>query len=172
MRRLGTRRIATRLVGSTGVPWCRRLFARLDAGLADEAAPGYPRDAYQRADLLVLPTMHDGFGVVVAEAMASGLPVITTDRCGAAEWIRPGDTGWIVPAGDTDALAAAMDAAIHARSRLRDMGMAARRDIEALAGAGDALRAFISAELMTQPTSDAVRVRGTDRLLAEAAVRS
>lgn len=172
MRRLDTKRIATRFVGATGDPWCRRLFERLSAGLVIEASPGDPREAYHRADLLVLPTLHDGFGFVVAEAMASGLPVITTDRCGAAEWIRPGHTGWIVPAGDTDALAAAMDAAMHARARLRDMGMAARHDIEALAGARNMLRAFIAAELVKQTGSEASAALRRETRLAEAVARS
>jgi glycosyltransferase involved in cell wall biosynthesis len=120
----------------------------------------------------VLPTLHDGFGFVVAEAMASGLPVITTDQCGAAEWIRPGETGWIVPAGHTDALASAIDAAAQTRARLRDTGMAARRDIEALAGAGGTLRAFIAAEMLKQAGAEASHARGAETLLAEAAARS
>jgi glycosyltransferase involved in cell wall biosynthesis len=172
LRRLDTQRIATRFVGATGDPWCRRLFERLATGLTIEAQPGDPREAYQRADLLVLPTLHDGFGFVVAEAMASGLPVITTDQCGAAEWIRPGETGWIVPAGHTDALASAIDAAAQTRARLRDMGMAARRDIEALAGAGGTLRAFIAAEMLKQAGAEASHARGAETLLAEATARS
>jgi len=130
IRALRTRRIALEIVGGTGDPWCRRLFDRLRSNMDVMLAPGEPVAAYRRADLLVLPTLHDGFGYVVAEAMASGVPVITTSCCGAAEWIEPEVSGWVVPAGDQHALTAAIDTAAANRSRLRDMGRHARRIAE------------------------------------------
>ena len=60
--------------------------------------------------------------------MACGVPVVTTRDNGSAEWIREGQTGWIVPARDAAALAAALQAAIARRPRLADMGAAARAD--------------------------------------------
>src|SRR5262249_48370951 len=63
--------------------------------------------AYKAADVLVFPTLSDGFGMVVTEAMAHGLPVITTDQAGAADLISP-DNGRIVPAADARALADAL----------------------------------------------------------------
>jgi glycosyltransferase involved in cell wall biosynthesis len=66
------------------------------------------RAAYQRASVLVFPTLCDGFGMVVSEAMACGLPVITTHNAGAKDWIRPGESGFVIPPGDADALAAAL----------------------------------------------------------------
>ena len=60
---------------------------------------------YQAADLLVLPTKSDVWGLVINEAMAMGLPVITTDRCGAGlELVRDGVNGYLVPVGDGAAL--------------------------------------------------------------------
>ena len=56
---------------------------------------------YAACDVFVLPTPYDAFGMVVAEAMASGLPVITTREAGAAEWIAPGFSG-IVTENPTD----------------------------------------------------------------------
>lgn len=53
---------------------------------------------YQAADVFVLPTREDIWGLVVNEAMAAGLPVITTDKCGAGlELIKDGVNGFIVP---------------------------------------------------------------------------
>jgi glycosyltransferase involved in cell wall biosynthesis len=60
--------------------------------------------AYASASVLVFPTLLDGFGMVAAEALAHGLPVITTDRAGAADLITEGQNGFVLPAGDVDAL--------------------------------------------------------------------
>ena len=54
---------------------------------------------YRQADVLVFPTLCDGFGLVVTEAFAHGLPVITTTRAGAADLVRDGENGLIIPAG-------------------------------------------------------------------------
>lgn len=64
---------------------------------------------YGAADALVFPTPYDAFGMVITEAMACGLPVITTAAAGAAELIRDGHNGLLVSdPGDTRALGAAM----------------------------------------------------------------
>jgi glycosyltransferase involved in cell wall biosynthesis len=135
VRMVGPHRVSVHVVGATGDPWCRRLFESLRKGLNVTVAPGDPLNAYRDADLLVLPTLHDGFGYVVAEAMACGLPVITTYRCGAAEWVRHRESGWVVPAGSADSLAAALDQALDPATDLRAMGREARRTIELVAGA-------------------------------------
>ena len=72
------------------------------------------------ADVLVFPTLSDGFGMVVAEAMAHGLPVITTDQAGAADLVSP-DNGLIVPAADAQALAHALQWCLDNRDRLHTM---------------------------------------------------
>jgi len=59
-----------------------------------------------RADCLVLPSRNDSYGMVVAEALAAGLPVVVSDMVGAAELVVPGENGWVVRAGDGAALAA------------------------------------------------------------------
>lgn len=64
---------------------------------------------YQAANLFVLMTRGDVWGLVVNEAMANGLPVITTDRCVAGlELVQNGKNGYIVPVDDADALAEAI----------------------------------------------------------------
>lgn len=76
---------------------------------------------YQRSDVLMFPTLCDGFGMVVTEAFAQGLPVITTDRAGAADLVKHGVNGLIVPAGDVEALSAAMDWCIAHPDELKAM---------------------------------------------------
>lgn len=64
---------------------------------------------YRAADLLVLPTKSDVWGLVINEAMAQGLPVITTDQCVAGvELVKDGINGYLVPVGDDAALTAAI----------------------------------------------------------------
>ena len=66
---------------------------------------------YQAANLFVLPTREDIWGLVINEAMAYGLPVVTTDRCVAGlELVENGVTGYIVPVNDSQALADAINA--------------------------------------------------------------
>jgi starch synthase len=57
------------------------------------------------ADIFVLPSLEDGFALTVAEALACGLPVITTPNTGASDLIRPGENGEVVPIRDAAALA-------------------------------------------------------------------
>jgi glycosyltransferase involved in cell wall biosynthesis len=62
---------------------------------------------YQTSDLLLFPSVEDGFAFVVAEALACGLPVVTTPNTGASDLIRPGENGEVVPIRDPQALAQA-----------------------------------------------------------------
>lgn len=65
---------------------------------------------YKAAVLFVLPTHHDEWGLVVNEAFSCGLPVITTDRCGAGlEMIKPNENGILVNHTDINALTVALD---------------------------------------------------------------
>jgi len=64
---------------------------------------------YAAADVLCVPSRYDGWGLVVPEGLAAGLPVIATDRMGAAlEFVESGRNGWLIRAGDEEALFAAM----------------------------------------------------------------
>jgi glycosyltransferase involved in cell wall biosynthesis len=131
VRAVGADRVRVEFVGGTGDRGTRRLFAHGRSGLAVEVSPGDPVPAYHRAELFVLPSLEDGFGFVVAEAMACGLPVVVTDQCGSAEWVTPEATGWIVSSGSVPALSAVLEQALAGRARLTEMGYAARRAIEA-----------------------------------------
>lgn len=79
------------------------------------------------ARALVLPSFAEGLPVVLMEAMALLRPVISTYVAGIPELVRDGECGWLVPAGDVDALAAAMLACLAAPAdQLRRQGEAAR----------------------------------------------
>lgn len=84
---------------------------------------------YQAADLFVLPTREDIWGLVINEAMAYSLPVITTDRCVAGlELVENGVNGYIVPVEDPEALAQKINA-VFSRD-WEKMGHASREKIK------------------------------------------
>lgn len=66
-------------------------------------------DVYAMADILVMPSSRENWGLVVNEAMACGLPVIASHRCGAsADIVRDSENGFVYPCGDIGALAQAI----------------------------------------------------------------
>jgi len=60
-------------------------------------------------DVLIFPSLFEGFGMVITEAMSQGTPVITTDRTAGPDIITHGENGWLVDAGSTDALVEAIE---------------------------------------------------------------
>lgn len=85
--------------------------------------------AYMLTDVVVSASIDpEAFGRVIPEAQALGRPVVATDHGGARETVIPGETGWLTPPGDADALAAAINrvlALTHAeRKRLTDNAVA------------------------------------------------
>jgi len=89
------------------------------------------RPWYGAADGFVLPTHYDPCPNAALEAMACGLPIVTSTTCGAQEWVHPGQNGWVVDAVDVPELADRLDdlAALAGESRPR---LAARAAVEAL----------------------------------------
>ena len=77
------------------------------------------------ADAFVFPSLFEGFALVILEAMAAGLPVITTPNTAGPDLIEDGKEGLIVPAGDANALREAMQSLLHNPERARSMGRAA-----------------------------------------------
>ncbi len=86
---------------------------------------------YLAADVFVLPTREDIWGLVINEAMANGLPVITTDRCIAGlELVLDGENGYIVPAEDVEELANKINIITKDIYTARKMGQASLEKIK------------------------------------------
>ena len=83
----------------------------------------------RNANLLILPTLQDLFSLTIIEAMASGLPVITTPFAGARELVDE-STGWIVDPTVPNALTAILEKALSGQVDLSQMGLAARKRVE------------------------------------------
>src|SRR5207249_1328427 len=100
---------------------------------------------YRAADVLVLPSEYEPFGVVVNEAMLCGRPVIVSDRVGARfDLVESGRTGFVYPCGDVEELARLLASLLPDARRLKRLGCAARhristwspeQNVEALVGA-------------------------------------
>jgi glycosyltransferase involved in cell wall biosynthesis len=82
-------------------------------------------EAFKRADVLIFPTLSDGFGLVVTEAFAQGLPAISTDKAGASDLIRHGENGLIIRAGDAAAVKEALAWCVDNRRQLANMRQSA-----------------------------------------------
>jgi colanic acid/amylovoran biosynthesis glycosyltransferase len=88
------------------------------------------RDEISAARALVLASFAEGLPVVIMEAMALKRPVIATFIAGIPELVHSGEHGWLVPAGDVEALVDAMQACLHATAEvLERMGAAARNRV-------------------------------------------
>jgi glycosyltransferase involved in cell wall biosynthesis len=83
--------------------------------------------AIEDAAIVVVPSLGEGFGMVALEAMERGRPVIASDVGGLPEIVADGETGFVVPAGDAEALADAMVALASDLPRAAAMGEAGRR---------------------------------------------
>ncbi len=79
------------------------------------------------ADVLVFPSLFEGFGLVITEAMSQGTPVITTDRTCGPEFIKHNVNGWLVQADDTNALVDQLETLLSNPGLVAEAGREARK---------------------------------------------
>jgi glycosyltransferase involved in cell wall biosynthesis len=119
------------LIGARGD--AAQLADRWDIGRV-KVLPPVPQAELQklfcRADCFVLPSRHDSFGMVVAEAMACGLPAIVSTMVGAKDMIDEGVNGWVLPFADVAALAERMIWCVENREAVAMMRPQARAAAE------------------------------------------
>ncbi|MFH0974072.1 MAG: glycosyltransferase family 4 protein [Candidatus Micrarchaeota archaeon] len=87
-------------------------------------------DLYRTAEVFVLPSLYEPFGMVIVEAMACGKPVIGTGVGGIPEIIREDTNGLIVPPRNPRALATAINAVLNNDAKARRFGLAGRKIVE------------------------------------------
>lgn len=111
------------LIGFNSYPSCKALQENL--AMHNYLGP-MPHDKVlqemRKADVFIFPSLFEGFGMVITEAMSQGTPVITTDRTCAVDLIKNGENGWVIKAGSVDSLINAISDAISRREQLGEMG--------------------------------------------------
>lgn len=104
-------------------------------GVVDRVAfAGERRDVAElvrHADLFLLTSENESFGLAALEALASGVPVVATRAGGIVDVVRDGETGLLAPVGDVSALASALDALLTDEARRARLGIAAVADARA-----------------------------------------
>jgi hypothetical protein len=118
--------------------------------------PEQLREEYQAADLLVLPSLAEGFGHVYLEALACGTPILGTENSAVPDLLRHGDCGFLVPAGDKDALITRLESVLSNPAPLQKMRLEARRVAEMHSWSGfraGLFRAAVSCEGGNTPES-------------------
>jgi glycosyltransferase involved in cell wall biosynthesis len=91
--------------------------------------PGLPHNEILQLmrthDVLLFPSLFEGFGLVISEAMSQGMPVITTDRTAGPDFIEHGNNGWIVDAGSTQAIVTTLEEILLRPAIVSEAGRAA-----------------------------------------------
>lgn len=100
------------------------------------------RNLYATSDVFVLPTRADCYSLVCMEALAAGLPVVTTDVGGLPDVVQEGETGHVVPVDDAGALGDVLTALVADRGKREKMAVSCRADAERRYGAKGNARAL------------------------------
>jgi glycosyltransferase involved in cell wall biosynthesis len=123
IRLAGTDRFKGRVVGNAKLSE----YGRQKAGEVVELVGAVPQSEmsaqYRWADIFVLPSLSDTFGLVILEAMANGVPVIATHNTGAPDILREGVDGFIVPVRSPELIAGRLERLASDRKLLREMSL-------------------------------------------------
>lgn len=115
------------IVGHKAVPDCRALNLALEQ---HNWIPSLSHDqvlaCMREHDVFVFPSLFEGFGLVITEAMSQGIPVITTDRTAGPDLIENEKDGWIVPAGSSGAIKQVLNKILEKPELLQQYGEAAQ----------------------------------------------
>jgi glycosyltransferase involved in cell wall biosynthesis len=84
-------------------------------------------DEMRAHDIFVFPSLFEGFGLVITEAMSRGTPVITTERTAGPDLITHGENGWLIKAGSTDSLVLQLEELVKNPDAVRTAGLNARK---------------------------------------------
>ncbi|WP_348799911.1 glycosyltransferase family 4 protein [Flavobacterium adhaerens] len=120
-------RITLTVVGHKAVSDCNALNEALET---HHWIPSLSHDqvlsCMRENDVLVFPSLFEGFGLVITEAMSQGVPVITTDRTAGPDLITDNENGWIVPAGSSSAIKEVFDKIFEKPEILKQFGISAQ----------------------------------------------
>lgn len=118
--------VSLTIVGKKTSQSCPALDAELQRYTWIESLPHQEILALmQEHDVLVFPSLFEGFGMVITEAMSQGTPVITTTRTAGPDFIEHGINGWLVEPGSTETLRAALEELIKQPKLIAEVGQRA-----------------------------------------------
>ncbi len=89
-------------------------------------------DFYRQCDVFVLPSVDDGFGMALFEAMSNGVPCIATTHCGSSELLTPGRDGLVVEPFSAEQLAGAIETLYRSEELRQSVALAGRETVAAL----------------------------------------
>jgi alpha-maltose-1-phosphate synthase len=129
-QKLGTKNAELWLVGSASQDAPECLPELSGVRYIDAVPQAELSSVLQQCDVFVFPSYFEGFGKVILEAMACGLPVLTTTATVGNDIITQGQDGWIIDPGDLERLTEIMSDCLSSREEVHEMGRCARATAE------------------------------------------
>ena len=118
--------VSLTVVGKKAIPNCTALNKALEEHNYITSLPHQEvLECMQSHDVLVFPSLFEGFGMVITEAMSQGVPVITTDRTAGPDLITHGKDGWLVASASSEAIRNVLSELLENPSLLKTVGQAA-----------------------------------------------
>lgn len=133
-------------------PVFRHEFSGLDVEVKAGLSNAQLAEDITKADVMALPSIAEGFGLAISEAMACGVPVICTQNTGGADFITHGRDGFVVPIRDVDAMVQILEQGLRSPSFFFEIGKIGRRLVEKMTWAhyrtqfSDAYKELITTE--------------------------